>query len=71
VLITLERISLSLREAKENIMGYVIVIFGSLIALNFGFGVKVSDISYSAWEDKPTVDVQTLNEASSVIENNE
>lgn len=45
-------------------MGYVIVIFGSLIALNFGFGAKVSDAAYSAWDSEPSVEVEVLESAA-------
>ncbi|MEE2732640.1 MAG: hypothetical protein VYA55_17600 [Pseudomonadota bacterium] len=41
-------------------MGYVFVIFGSLIALNFGFGVKMSDATYSTWDAESRVEVEAV-----------
>lgn len=45
-------------------MGYVLVIFGSLIALNFGVGVKMSDATYSAWEDEHSVEVESVDKTA-------
>ena len=41
-------------------MGYVFVIFGSLIALNFGLGAKLSEGGRPAWESESHVEVESL-----------
>lgn len=46
-------------------MGYVFVIFGSLIALNFGVGVKMADAKYSDWDDEPRVEVEAMSKPTS------
>ena len=41
-------------------MGYVFVIFGSLIALNFGLGAKLSEGARPAWESESHVEVESI-----------
>ncbi len=45
-------------------MGYVFVIFGSLIALNLGLGVKMSEPHYGSWEDEASVEVETVEQVA-------
>jgi len=41
-------------------MGHVIVVFGTLIALNFGVGFMVSDQLYDEEPNQGVVEVQSL-----------
>ncbi len=47
-------------------MEYVFLIFGTLIALNFGLMTGLSDPSDATWDDETKVEIETLvNEPAS------